>query len=88
MLEKVDARVLDRFCLAKKIGSGAYGIVWKGVDKKNGRAVALKKCFDCFRNSVDARESPRLCELFYTTADTLNRKLKKGHTASANTLEN
>ena len=69
MLEKVDARVLDRFCLAKKIGSGAYGIVWKGVDKKNGRAVALKKCFDCFRNSVDARESPVQALLMYT-ADT------------------
>ncbi|EJK48210.1 hypothetical protein THAOC_33015 [Thalassiosira oceanica] len=62
MLDKVDARVLDRFCLAKKIGSGAYGIVWKAVDEKNGKNVALKKCFDCFRNQCDAQRTYRECK--------------------------
>ena len=59
MKDKVDASVLDRFSLAKKIGSGAYGIVWKGVDRKSGKRVAVKKCFDCFRNCVDAQRTYR-----------------------------
>lgn len=30
------------------IGKGAYGIVWKAIDKKTKDIVALKKNFDAF----------------------------------------
>lgn len=33
----------------------AYGIVWKGIDRKTGEIVALKKIFDAFRNQTDAQ---------------------------------
>ena len=30
------------------VGKGAYGIVWKGIDKRTKEIVALKKNFDAF----------------------------------------
>lgn len=33
----------------------AYGIVWKALDRRSGHTVALKKCFDAFRNATDAQ---------------------------------
>ncbi|NWV29767.1 MK15 kinase, partial [Origma solitaria] len=33
----------------------AYGIVWKAIDRKTGKAVAVKKIFDAFRNRTDAQ---------------------------------
>ena len=37
----------------------AYGIVWKAVDRRNNAVVALKKCFDAFRNATDAQRTFR-----------------------------
>jgi len=37
----------------------AYGIVWKAVDKRTRQVVALKKCFDAFRNATDAQRTFR-----------------------------
>ena len=37
----------------------AYGVVWKAVEKKTRKTVALKKCFDAFRNEVDAQRTYR-----------------------------
>jgi len=37
----------------------AYGIVWKAVDKRTKQVVALKKCFDAFRNATDAQRTFR-----------------------------
>ena len=37
----------------------AYGIVWKAVDKKTRAVIALKKCFDAFRNATDAQRTFR-----------------------------
>jgi serine/threonine protein kinase len=37
----------------------AYGVVWKAIDKKSRHVVALKKCFDAFRNSTDAQRTFR-----------------------------
>ncbi len=34
-------------------------MVWKAVDKKTRAVVALKKCFDAFRNSTDAQRTFR-----------------------------
>ena len=33
----------------------AYGIVWKAIDKKTRKTIALKKIFDAFQNSTDAQ---------------------------------
>ncbi len=43
----------------KKIGSGAYGIVWKVTDRKTKELKALKKNFDAFTNSTDAQRTYR-----------------------------
>ena len=40
-------------------GKGAYGIVWKAVDKKTKEVVALKKNFDAFQNATDAQRTFR-----------------------------
>lgn len=41
----------------------AYGIVWKAVDKRTRSVIALKKCFDAFRNATDAQRTFR--EIMY-----------------------
>jgi len=43
----------------KLLGSGAYGHVWKVIDKKTKETVALKKIFDAFQNSTDAQRTYR-----------------------------
>ena len=49
MSEEVDKAVLKKYELIQRIGKGAYGIVWKALDKKTKRTVALKKIFDAFQ---------------------------------------
>ena len=49
-------------------GAQAYGIVWKAVDRRSGHTVALKKCFDAFRNATDAQRTFR--EIMYLQAMT------------------
>ncbi len=34
MTDEVESHILKRFTLVKKVGSGAYGHVWKINDKK------------------------------------------------------
>jgi len=41
------------------IGKGAYGVVFKASDKRNGQIVGLKKIFDAFQNSTDAQRTYR-----------------------------
>jgi mitogen-activated protein kinase 15 len=41
------------------VGKGAYGIVWKAIDKKTKEIVALKKNFDAFQNATDAQRTFR-----------------------------
>lgn len=43
----------------KRLGKGAYGIVWKAIDKKTQQTVAVKKIFDAFRNETDAQRTFR-----------------------------
>ena len=45
--------------LFAKLGKGAYGIVWKAVEKKNREPVAIKKVFDAFSNATDAQRTFR-----------------------------
>jgi mitogen-activated protein kinase 15 len=41
------------------MGSGAYGHVWKALDRKTKTQVALKKIFDAFQHSTDAQRTFR-----------------------------
>jgi len=57
--EDIDKPILRRYDIIQKLGKGAYGIVWKAIDKKSGETVALKKIFDAFQNATDAQRTFR-----------------------------
>eukprot|EP00928_Gymnodinium_smaydae_P082075 TRINITY_DN654_c0_g2_i1.p1 TRINITY_DN654_c0_g2~~TRINITY_DN654_c0_g2_i1.p1 ORF type:complete len:510 (+),score=129.97 TRINITY_DN654_c0_g2_i1:127-1656(+) len=59
MGEEIDRHVLRKYEIVQKLGRGAYGIVWKAMDKKTREVVALKKCFDAFQNATDAQRTFR-----------------------------
>lgn len=48
MSEHIDTHVTRKYEIQQRLGKGAYGIVWKAVDKKTRDVVALKKIFDAF----------------------------------------
>ena len=48
MTEEIEAHVLKKYETLQKLGKGAYGIVWKAIDKRTKEIVALKKNFDAF----------------------------------------
>ena len=45
MSEEIERHVVRKFEICQRLGKGAYGIVWKAVDKKSRNVIALKKCF-------------------------------------------
>lgn len=57
--EEIDDNVLKKYDIKKKLGKGAYGIVFKAISKKNNQLVAVKKIFDAFQNSTDAQRTFR-----------------------------
>jgi len=59
MSEEIDKHVIRKYDVQQKLGKGAYGIVWKAIDKRTGEVVALKKIFDAFQNSTDAQRTFR-----------------------------
>eukprot|EP01027_Heterolobosea_sp_BB2_P011771 GEZU01017106.1.p1 GENE.GEZU01017106.1~~GEZU01017106.1.p1 ORF type:complete len:373 (-),score=176.79 GEZU01017106.1:770-1888(-) len=59
MSEEIDKHVLRKYEICQKLGKGAYGIVWKAIDKKTRQTVALKKIFDAFQNATDAQRTFR-----------------------------
>lgn len=59
MTEDVDGHIHEKFELQKRLGKGAYGIVWKAYDKRSRETVALKKIFDAFRNPTDSQRTFR-----------------------------
>ena len=48
MTEEIEAHVLKKYEILQKLGKGAYGVVWKAIDKRTKEIVALKKNFDAF----------------------------------------
>jgi len=54
MTDKLEKHIVRKFEIIQKIGKGAYGIVWKAIDRKHKKVVALKKVFDAFHNATDA----------------------------------
>ena len=63
MSEDIERHVLRKFEICQRLGKGAYGVVWKAIEKKSRSVVALKKCFDAFRNATDAQRTFR--EIMY-----------------------
>ena len=59
MANEIDPNILKRFEIERKLGRGAYGIVWKINERNSKKNFALKKCFDSFRNSIDAQRTYR-----------------------------
>lgn len=59
MAEEVEPHILRKFEVLQKLGKGAYGVVWKAVDKQSKQLVALKKVFDAFQNATDAQRTYR-----------------------------
>lgn len=59
MSETIESHILRKYEVMQKLGKGAYGIVWKGVDKRTRDVVALKKVFDAFQNATDAQRTFR-----------------------------
>eukprot|EP01103_Thecamoeba_quadrilineata_P018829 TRINITY_DN7397_c0_g1_i1.p1 TRINITY_DN7397_c0_g1~~TRINITY_DN7397_c0_g1_i1.p1 ORF type:complete len:421 (-),score=102.68 TRINITY_DN7397_c0_g1_i1:62-1303(-) len=57
--EDIDKNVLKKYEVSQRLGKGAYGIVWKAIDKKTRDTVALKKIFDAFQNATDAQRTFR-----------------------------
>ena len=58
-MSEIDEHIAKRFEIHKRLGKGAYGIVWKAIDKKSRETVAVKKIFDAFRNQTDAQRTFR-----------------------------
>ena len=59
MVEEIESHILKRYELIKKQGKGAYGVVYKAMDKKTKEVVALKKNFDAFQNATDSQRTYR-----------------------------
>lgn len=59
MSGEIDDHITEKYEVKKRLGKGAYGIVWKAVDRKTGEVVAVKKIFDAFRNQTDAQRTFR-----------------------------
>jgi len=58
-VDVLEDHIKRRFILQKKIGQGAYGVVFKAIDKKTKELVALKKLFDAFQDEVDSQRTFR-----------------------------
>ncbi len=59
MAEELEPHILRKFEILQKLGKGAYGVVWKAIDKQTKSVVALEKVFDAFQNATDAQRTYR-----------------------------
>jgi mitogen-activated protein kinase 15 len=59
VIEYLDRQVLRRYEVIQKIGKGAYGVVWKSIDKQTQQVVALKKAYGAFGVALDAKRTYR-----------------------------
>ncbi|XP_011502313.1 PREDICTED: extracellular signal-regulated kinase 2 isoform X2 [Ceratosolen solmsi marchali] len=58
-LSEIDTHITKHYDIVHRLGKGAYGIVWKAIDKRRKEIVAVKKIFDAFRNQTDAQRTFR-----------------------------
>ena len=67
MTEEIEPHILKKYEIVEKLGKGAYGIVWKAVDRKLKQVVALKKVYLCRKR----------CLMHFTTQPTHNEPFGK-----------
>ncbi|KAL3287611.1 hypothetical protein HHI36_002080 [Cryptolaemus montrouzieri] len=58
-MSEIDEHITKVYEIQKRLGKGAYGIVWKAKNRKTKEIVAVKKIFDAFRNQTDAQRTFR-----------------------------
>ncbi|XP_039976782.1 mitogen-activated protein kinase 15 isoform X2 [Xiphias gladius] len=58
-VSEVEEHISLKYEIKKRLGKGAYGIVWKAADRQTREIVAVKKIFDAFRNRTDAQRTFR-----------------------------
>ncbi|KAA0710314.1 Mitogen-activated protein kinase 15 [Triplophysa tibetana] len=71
-ITEVEEHITSKYEIKRRLGKGAYGIVWKAVDRKTGETVAIKKIFDAFRNRTDAQRTFREIMLLQEFGDHTN----------------
>lgn len=59
MSEEIEPHLYKKFEFIQKLGKGAYGVVWKAIEKHSKKVVAVKKVFEAFHNSTDAQRTFR-----------------------------
>lgn len=59
MSDEIEPHITERYHILKKLGKGAYGVVWKAIDLATNKTVALKKVYDAFQNATDAQRTYR-----------------------------
>ena len=64
--ECVEKQILRRLELCYRLGKGAYGMVWKVIEKRTRRVIVLKKCFDVLGRPGNAQRMYR--EIMYLDA--------------------
>jgi protein kinase len=74
---------MDRFGFVKEIGRGAYGTVWKAIDRKTNKEVAIKrinrKFFQC-HESLNIAEVRCLQQLVHPNIVTLYNAIMENNT--------
>jgi serine/threonine protein kinase len=59
MSEEIESHIIEKYEILEKKGKGAYGVVWKALQRRTGKIVALKKVFDAFQNETDSQRTFR-----------------------------
>lgn len=59
MIDEIEPHIYKKYEILERKGKGAYGIVWKAIERKTKKVVALKKVFDAFHNDTDAQRTFR-----------------------------
>ncbi|CAD8155778.1 unnamed protein product [Paramecium octaurelia] len=71
----IDENISKYYQIIEFKGKGAYGIIWKAIDKQTKKIVALKKVFDAFSNDTDAQRTYR--EVMYLQQLTQHENIVK-----------
>lgn len=57
--KEIERHILRKYQPKRRVGKGAYGIVWEAKEIESGKTIALKKIFNAFQNDTDAQRTYR-----------------------------